>query len=462
MTYRSIVFNPRPLTFDDCANDLDINMWTGFAITRDEVLNYTNWRLIEPILNHFRWTWAENDREYIHILGLFALWLQQPWTKSGVAICVGGEEGSGKSMPFVSIIGKIMGDNCFAHLQNMNDITGEYTSAMTNKLLVLVDECLFAGNHRDANIIKNFVTGDKDRNREMYCNPVYKESFKNFAFNSNNPHFVPAGGQARRFLVLESSVEKLMNYMKQQGLSSDPINYFNFLSTCIRRNDNEGLKTFANFLYNLPLDNFEPRSIPVTRGLIEQKVQTLEPFKKYWLDVLCKKSQIIAWTETGNEIHHPWLDEVPLRRMFLNYRDLFGKGKNIAKTEMEFWNFLQKEVPSSTVLARRTSDMVQNKGRGHEDIILFPSIEQCRDHFEKLVIGIKNKWEDEENGTNRVVDYRDPFPINFFGFNISEMVQEGNFKVLASRDWKDVDNRKLERPDDIRNFDDFYLNNWGK
>ena len=69
--------------------------------------------------------------------------LQQPYTKSGVAICVGGDEGTGKSMLFVDVIGKIMGSNLFAHLQNMSDVTGEFTSTMTDKLLVLVQSVVF-------------------------------------------------------------------------------------------------------------------------------------------------------------------------------------------------------------------------------------------------------------------------------------------------------------------------------
>ena len=130
--------------------------------TTDDILNYTDWSCIVPLLNHFHYTWADNEREYKHLLGLFALMLQQPYTKSGVAICVGGDEGTGKSILFVDVLGKIMGSHLFAHLQKMSDVTGEFTSTMTDKLLVLVDECLFAGNNKDANILKNFITEDTD------------------------------------------------------------------------------------------------------------------------------------------------------------------------------------------------------------------------------------------------------------------------------------------------------------
>ena len=137
-TYRQIVFNPRPSFFPKAPHLLDFNKWSGFAYNNDDVLNYTDWSCLVPLLNHFCYTWADNEGEYKHLLGLFVLMLQQPYTKSGVAICVGGDEGTGKSMPFVDVLGKIMGSHLFAHLQNMSDVTGEFTSTMTDKLLVLV------------------------------------------------------------------------------------------------------------------------------------------------------------------------------------------------------------------------------------------------------------------------------------------------------------------------------------
>ena len=62
--------------------------------TTDDILNYPDWSCIVPLLNHFHYTWADNEGEYKHLLGLFALMLQQPYTKSGVAVCVGGDEGT--------------------------------------------------------------------------------------------------------------------------------------------------------------------------------------------------------------------------------------------------------------------------------------------------------------------------------------------------------------------------------
>ena len=317
-----------------------------------------DWTSIVPILNHFCYTWADNKGEYKHLLGLFALMLQQPYTKSGVAICVGRDEETGKSMPFVDVLGKIMGSHLFAHLQNMSNVTGEFTSTMTDKLLVLVDECLFAGNNKDVNIIKNFITGDTDHISEIYHNPIYKESFKNFAFNSNNYWFVAAGSNARRYFVLQSRLDDLFGYFKKSGFFQQnmAISYFNWLSQTLSAEENKGLKTFANFLYNLPIDHFEQRNILITRLLITQKQQTLDPFKKYWLDILCMKSQLTVYDPTTNsDVPTKWLSEVDLTKMFSQYHHKVGKAKYAAKTPLEYWTLLQTEVPSSIRLVHCTN-----------------------------------------------------------------------------------------------------------
>jgi hypothetical protein len=81
-----------------------------------------------------------------------------------------GDEDTGKSIFFVEYFGKI-GKNLFVYYQNISDLTREFNGALTNKLLVLVDECLFCKlipvivnifscNSKNSNIVKNFITRD--------------------------------------------------------------------------------------------------------------------------------------------------------------------------------------------------------------------------------------------------------------------------------------------------------------
>ena len=62
----------------------------------------------------------------------------------------------------------------------------------------------FARNNKDAKILEIFITEDTNCIRKMNHNPVYKESFENFAFNSNNYWFVAAGSNARHYLFFKA------------------------------------------------------------------------------------------------------------------------------------------------------------------------------------------------------------------------------------------------------------------
>ena len=78
-------------------------------------------------------------------------------------------------------------------------------------------------------------------------------------------------------------------------------------------------------------------------------------FKKYWLDILCMKCQLVAYDPTTNtEVPQKWLSEVDLTKMFFQYHHKVGKAKYSAKTLLKFWTLLQTKVPSSTLCPRST------------------------------------------------------------------------------------------------------------
>lgn len=52
-------------------------------------------------------------------------------------------------------------------------------------------------------------------------------------------------------------------------------------------NDTEvGVKAFADFLYNVDLSDWDPRKIPLTQALINQKLSSLPPIHQWYLNPL--------------------------------------------------------------------------------------------------------------------------------------------------------------------------------
>ena len=212
----------------------------------------------------------------------------------------------------------------------------------------------------------------------------------------------------------------------------------------------------------LPIDHFEQRNIPITRLLISQKQQTLDPFKKYWLDILCMKSQLTVYDPTTNlDVPQKWLLEVDLTKMFSQYHHKVGKAKYAAKTPLEYWTLLQTEVPSSICLVHTTKTIDHQPGTVTESTILFPTLQECRNHFNSLITGIKLVWEDLDDKADDNFDqertridpylsteeFRNPFPEDFFGFNIKQFVKENNYPNIHSKDWKWVDKNELKEKD---------------
>lgn len=95
------------------------------------------------------------------------------------------------------------------------------------------------------------ITAKTERNRKMFSPTCYQESFRNFGITSNDPWFLPAEDQDRRYFALWSELNSLLNhpfYVKAFP-NPDPkeriADYFTALTASLMDNDQAGLKTLA-------------------------------------------------------------------------------------------------------------------------------------------------------------------------------------------------------------------------
>jgi len=146
--YVDMKFNPRPHNFKKSCPDNELNMWSGPAIKRDDVVEYTDWKLLTLIMNHLRFTWTDVDLQFSYLIGYLASIIQSPWLKQTMCLGVNGEQGSGKTLMFL-IMELIIGTRHFVHLHSMEDMFGEFTAYTCNRILVFLDECIWAGSHKD-------------------------------------------------------------------------------------------------------------------------------------------------------------------------------------------------------------------------------------------------------------------------------------------------------------------------
>ena len=79
-------FNP-----DNSQTEESLNLWSGLAMNYSKVAQCRDWFNIRIILNHIKYTWANNDAEYFQILRRLATVVCRPWLKTEVAMAIGGK-----------------------------------------------------------------------------------------------------------------------------------------------------------------------------------------------------------------------------------------------------------------------------------------------------------------------------------------------------------------------------------
>ncbi len=360
---------------------------------------------------------------------------------------VNGEQQSGKTLIFL-ILGMMLGNRHFIHLHSMRDMFGEFSSCVCNKCFVFLDECIWAGNNQDRNELKNKATADTERDRPMYAPTKYQESFTNYGITSNEEWFLPVEDSDRRYFALLSELFQLLNHSLYKKMFTNPdpkerINdyYTALTSSLFDLNDKgipEGLYTFANLLYNLPLSEFDTRKIPSTELLARQKVHSFKPIQNWWLNCLSRGYIVSEFnSSTGTTPVGNWKRCISLEQLYNSYMSSKNQSSGMhghrgnSQTYLNFWNEFQPYLPDS-VIATRTEVLESNveakiDNNNVEDLtmnvqsmfppdeepidmqmapppkqtpnsskyfvnFILPTLAECKEYFAKKVPGIEYFW----------------------------------------------------------------------
>lgn len=333
---------------------------------------------------------------------------------------------------------------------------------MSDKILAFIDEFKIES-VTEENVLKNLITGNTQRKRAMYADPTYVESYLNLAIASNHwEKFFPASEKARRYEAFTSSAEELLDHpwMKQQ-YQGDMKKYFEGLVALMLDNDWAGLKTFANFLYNVPLGSFDYRKTAITRLLVTQKLNGLNPVQTWWVNLLSKKANFDVNKSESQRTRWPelkqWWDElelISLRSSYLAYSKEIDKEKvkRFARidTELDLWTYLHQVLPPQCELKENVTGYGANQQK--VKVLHFCDWEICVKHICTQIEGLELYFEAIENNTtlntskrNRIAKLSteelimDFIPENFFGYPLRQKMENGTFEVKGNDRWVPID-----------------------
>jgi hypothetical protein len=246
----------------------DFNLWQGWGVVPHKPDTKHSWELLKCHITAVVARGNNEDAEYI--LNSMARWVQQPARMPEVAIVLQGGEGAGKGILFKSVL-KLFGRHGM-HLFAQQQLLGRFNDHLKDKLFIFADEAFFAGDKQAVGALKGMITEPSILIEPKFVNAFQLPNFRKIAMATNENWAVPADIDARRFAVFRVSDEHKGDH-----------DYFNAIG---RELANGGYEAMLYELQHLDIRGFDPRKIPSTEALFEQKRLSFDDTTTWWFERL--------------------------------------------------------------------------------------------------------------------------------------------------------------------------------
>lgn len=351
--YAGLVFAPSD------APEGYFNLWRGFAVTPTQ----GDWDLFR---SHIEENICGGDSMlFSYVLGWLAHAVQKPTELPGVALVLRGGRGTGKST-FAKWIGAIYGSH-YLQVSQPRHITGNFNSHLRNTLILFADEAFWAGDKQGEGTLKALITEPTLAVERKGIDVQTCKNFMRVVMASNNDWVVPAGGDERRYCVLDVG-----------DAHAKDTTYFSAMEAQMK---NCGVEAMLHDLLHYDIGDFDVRSAPATAALLDQKLLSMQPHEEWWYQKL--RAGTIGFPSSG------W-GPIPTSALHQDYIDATSTGYGSRRSsETTLGIQLQKLVGKGSFERKRVAD--KNGVRTY--MFMLPPLQQCRAAFEKRM-GTTFAWED--------------------------------------------------------------------
>jgi hypothetical protein len=292
--------------------------------------------------------------------------LQYPEEKPSIAIVMLSRSGCGKGSYF-QLLNAIWSKSTL-EVADINQVIGTFNAALEKHFCVCLDEALFKGDKASMERFKSMISEPTIRVEQKYQPSRTIDSFHRFFAASNSDHFANIPVDDRRFVFIKVSDRK------QQDLL-----YFDMLHKAI--NDSLTVAAFVYDLFVIDLTNFQVRQRPITHEHLNQRLQSLDGFERFWLEVL-ETGKFRVKSSYGSIYTTDWEDPI-----FIGTQSILDSysfyDKNASRYEplqtQKISVALKKICPSAQ--NDRVKSPFGNQERGYQ----LPSISIAKAEFEKAI-----------------------------------------------------------------------------
>ncbi len=333
------------------------NLWRGPTLKPKK----GSWKTIRRFL--FNDICNRKKRVYRYLIRYIAHALQKPWEKPGVSITLIGGQGTGKGT-VCKILMKIWAATTF-QTNRISDITGGFNQALEGKLHIWLDEAAFAGDKRAWEELKSLVT-EPNVSINAKHQPVRVVPNYGRIWQATNCDFAAMRDRDdRRDMTTRVSD-------RHKGDRA----YWHKIHQAID-GDHE-VPAMMQDLLDLDLTNVDVRDKPDTDELVNQKLQSLPPLHKWWLDRLTRG--YIDPSDAGS-----WPGFISTHILVLEAQTyLSGLPRHAPCDSRAIWDLLRKVCPDARQVQQSAAGSSPN---GRERGAALPDLFTCRRNFEAYIGG---------------------------------------------------------------------------
>ena len=266
------------------------NLWRGFSV-QPQAGDHPS---VAAFKEHALKNVCNGDEKLCRwLLGYFAHMIQKPYEKPLTALVFRGRKGTGKNA-LVERVGQLLGPH-FMVADDDRYLLGNFNSHLESNLFFVLDEASWAGDKRAEGRLKGIITGQKHTIERKGAEPYKVDNLTRVAIIGNEDWIVPASQDERRFAVFTVGDGNIQDRKFFQDMRVGM--------------ENGGYAHLLHFLQTYDLTGIDVNDAPKTKGLIDQKHQSLQPVDEWWLDCISADRLV------GDTFDGPLPERLPVNRV---------------------------------------------------------------------------------------------------------------------------------------------------
>jgi hypothetical protein len=318
-----------------------------------------------------------NDEEhYNYLIGWMARAVQNPAQPGEVAIVMRGGRGTGKSF-FAKHFGHLFGRH-FLQVSNPSHLVGNFNNHLRDVVILFADEAFYAGDKKHSSILKTLITEETITIEAKGIDAEAAPNYVHLIMASNDDHVVPAGGDERRFFVLDVGKEHMQ----------DP-KYFGAIA---KQMQDGGYEALLHYLMTYDLSSYQVRNVPRTKALHDQKLLSMSAAEEWWYQRLLEgrnTRRSDQWDEhiLKDELVDDYVEHT--KRFNISFRgNCTALGKFLIKVHPKVRSYQKR-----TTWDEPTQEGWSRKMEGVRYFWQFPTLQEARDQWD--VLYGKEEWSED-------------------------------------------------------------------